>query len=208
MPNVLINYGQLEAILPLVLLAVLVPLSVYLLKVTGRLRALPPRCKKDPSALFQVVEALILHRPFTRRDVRRIAGISLPGRDPGKYFVTFLSGRQARGIILAAEVRRPTSASSKKDGMVVLRLNTRAQITPEAVMKRFGPQPDFLVPHPEAPFGCTYRYRQPWGDLSFQFTRRPEYLDTVVIDAIDPHPAAMTGDGTVRFMFPPSNSVP
>ena len=179
-----------EAILFLVMFAVLVPLSLLLLKATGRLRVLPPRCKKDPSALFQVIEALILHRPFTRSDVRRITGISLPGRDPGKYFITFMSGRQAHGIILSAEVRRPTSASSKKDGMVVLAVNPRAQITPEAVRKRFGPRSDFLVPHPEAPFGCTYKYRQPWGDLSFRFTRRPEYLETVVIDAIDPQPTA------------------
>jgi len=179
-----------EGVLALVLLAVGTLLAMLLLKATGRLRELPPRCRKDPSALFQVIEALILHRPFTRRDVRRIAGISLPGRDPDRYFDTFLSDRQAKGIILSAEVRIPTSASSKKDGMVVLTVNTRARITPAAVTKRFGPEPDFLVPHPEAPFGCTYTYRQPWGDLSFQFTRGTEYLETVVIDAIDPQPAA------------------
>ena len=179
-----------EALLALVLLAVLTPLAMLLLKATGRLRALPPRCKKDPSALFQVVEALILHRPFTRRDVRRIAGISLPGRDPDKYFDTFMSDRRANGVILSAEVRIPTSASSKKDGMVVLTVNTRARITPAAVIKRFGPEPEFHVPPPEAPFGCIYTYKQPWGNLSFQFTRGSEHLESVVIDAIDPQPAA------------------
>ena len=83
---------DMEALLALVLLAVLTPLAMLLLKATGRLRALPPRCKKDPSALFQVVEALILHRPFTRRDVRRIAGISLPGRSaPYRFYSACLA---------------------------------------------------------------------------------------------------------------------
>jgi hypothetical protein len=188
--------AEMEAILPLVLIVVLVPLALLLLAATGRLRALPSHRGQGAPTLFQVIEALIRRRPFTRHAVRRITGTTLWGLDSDNYLKTFVSDQDAKATIQAVELRIPTSASSKKDGLVILTVNTRARITPEAVMKHFGSQPEFHVQHPEVPYGCTYRYRQPWGDLSFQFTPRTEYLESVAIDAIESQPAAGTGPPT------------
>lgn len=185
-----------EAILPLVLIAVIVPLALLLLAKTGRLRALPSHTGQGAPALFQVIEALIRQRPFTRHAVRRITGTNPWELDSNNYFKTFMSDQDAKATIQAVELRIPTSASSKKDGLVILTVNTAARITPEAVRKHFGSEPDLSVPEPAAPCQYAYTYRQPWGDLSFEFARRTEYLMTVAIDAIEPHPAASTGPAT------------
>jgi hypothetical protein len=179
-----------EGILVLVLLAVVPPLALFVLAKMGRLRDLPGRPpKRAPAALFQAIEALMRERPFTQHAVWRITKKPLPGRDADKYFDTYISDRGRKAILQSVELRMPTPESSKMDGMVILTVNPRARITPLAVTKRFGSNPDFVPPHPCAPIGCYYRYKHPWGTLSFGFARGTEYLETVVIDAIDAPPA-------------------
>jgi len=147
--------------------------------------------------LFNVIEALIRHRPYAPDAVSRITETTLRALDSNKYFATFMSDREAKAPLEAVELRMPTPVSTKTDGLVILSVNTAARIKPEAVTKHFGPLPDLSVPEPAAPYEFAYRYKYPWGDLSFEFARRTRYLKFVAIDAIEGQPTASIGATTM-----------
>lgn len=166
-------------------------LIVLLLVAAFRDRLFAGRREPDPTALFQVIEALMRQRPFTLEAVSRITESTLRKADSNEYFATFMSVRDAKAPLREVELRLPTSASTKKDGILILSIDTAARITTEAVEKRFGSRPEFSVPEPAAPHEFAYRYRQPWGDLSFEFARRTRYLVAVILDVIKSQPAAV-----------------
>ncbi|MGC9972082.1 MAG: hypothetical protein ABSE56_16000 [Bryobacteraceae bacterium] len=142
------------------------------------------------AALFRAIEALIRQRPFTVGAVSRITQTTLRALDSNEYFATFMSDREAGAPMREVELRIPTPASSKKDGIAILTVDAAARITPEAVTEHFGSRPDFSVPEPAAPNEFAYTYKQAWGDLSFEFARGTRYLISVAIDAIESRPAA------------------
>ncbi|MGA2326479.1 MAG: hypothetical protein ABSH05_09350 [Bryobacteraceae bacterium] len=167
-------------------------LVLLVLVAASRYRLVSSRGGQDAAALFRVIEALIRQRPFTVGAVSRITQTTLRALDSNQYFATFVSDRAAGAPVREVELRIPTSASSKKDGLAILSVDAAARITPEAVTKHFGSRPDFSVPEPAAPYEFAYRYKQAWGDLSFEFARGTRYLIAVAIDAIESQPAAST----------------
>lgn len=167
-------------------------LIVLLLVAAFRGRLFASRGEQNPAALFQMVEALIRQRPFTLEAVSRITETTLREAGSNQYFAMFMSVRDAKAPLREVELRLPTSASSKKDGILILSVDTAARITPETVEKQFGSRPNLSVPEPAAPYEVAYTYKQPWGDLSFEFARRTRYLVAVILDAIESQPAAIT----------------
>ena len=176
--------------------AALLLLIVLLLAAAFRGRLFADRSEHDPATLFKLIDVLIGQRPFTREAVSRITETTLREADSNEYFATFKSVRDAKAPLREVELRLPTAASSKKDGILILSIDTAARITTEAVEKHFGSPPGLSVPEPAAPYEVAYTYKKPWGDLSFEFARRTRYLTAVVIDAIESQPAPTTGDGT------------
>jgi hypothetical protein len=171
--------------------ALLLLLLIVLLSVAAfRDRIFAGRGEQDPGVVFKLIEALIRQRPFTLDAVSRITETTMRKADSNEYFATFMSVRGAKTPLRQVELRLPTSASSKKDGMLILSIDSSARITPEAVEKQFESRPDLSVPEPAAPYEFSYTYAQPWGRLSFEFARRTRYLVAVIIDAIESKPAA------------------
>ncbi len=155
------------------------------------------RGEQNTATLFNVIEALIRQRPLTQDAVSRITETTLRALDSNKYFTTLMSVHAPKAPLHAVELRMPTSASSKKDGLVILSVDTAARIKPEAVTKHFETRPDLSVPEPAAPYEFAYTYKHPWGDLSFEFARRTRYLASVVINAIEAQPATSIGSATM-----------
>lgn len=145
---------------------------------------------QDAAGLFRMIEALIRQRPFTVGAVSRITQTTLRALDSNEYFATYKSDGAAGAPVREVELRIPTSASSKKDGIAILTVDAAARITPEEVSRQFGARPELSVPEPAAPYEFAYRYKQAWGDLSFEFARGTRYLIVVAIDAIEGRPAA------------------
>ena len=170
--------------------ALLLLLLIVLLSVAAfRDRIFAGRGEQDPAVVFKLIETLIHQRPFTREAVSRITGTTLWKTSANKYFATFMSVRGAKTPLRNVELRLPTSASSKKDGLLILSVDAAARITPEAVEKQFESRPDLSVPEPAAPYEFSYTYTQPWGRFSFEFARGTRYLLAVIIDAIESEPA-------------------
>jgi hypothetical protein len=153
-------------------------------------RVLAGRGEQDPGVVFKLIEALIRQRPFTLDAVSRITETTMRKADSNDYFVTFMSARGVKTPLRNVELRLPTSASSKKDGILILSIDSSARITPEAVGKQFESRPDVSAPEPAAPYEFSYTYVQPWGRLSFEFARGTRCVTAVIIDAIESEPAA------------------
>lgn len=96
------------------------------------------RGEQNTATLFNVIEALIRQRPLTQDAVSRITETTLRALDSNQYFTTFMSVHAPKAPLHAVELRMPTSASSKKDGLVILSVDTAARIKPEAVTKHFA----------------------------------------------------------------------
>jgi hypothetical protein len=120
--------------------------------------------------------------------VSRITGTTLRESNSNEYFAMYESVRGGRAPLREVELRLPKPASSKKDGILILTIDTAARITTDAVEQRFGARPDPSVAPPAAPYEIAYTYPQLWGKLSFQFARGTRYLVAVTLDAIEPPP--------------------
>jgi len=149
--------------------------------------------EQGSAMLFKMIETLALERPFTLDSVSRITGTRLRKTSANDYFAMFNSAAGASAPVSAVELRLPTSASSKKDGLLILDIDPAARITQEMVMAQFGSRPSLSVPEPSAPYEVSFSYQQYWPgvDLRFQFARGSGFLVAAILDAIEPPPAAM-----------------
>ncbi|MBM3745856.1 MAG: hypothetical protein FJW34_08665 [Acidobacteria bacterium] len=172
-----------KAALLLLFLAVTLSLAVF------RDQSAADRGKQEPTVLFQVIEALFRLRPFRLDAVSRITETTLRQSGSNEYFAMFTSVRGGRAPVREVELRLPKPASSKKDGILILTIDTAARITTDAVEQRFGARPDLSVAPPAAPYEIAYTYPQPWGKVSFQFARGTRCLVAVILDAVEPPPA-------------------
>jgi|SRR5579872_975537 len=122
--------------------------------------------------LFDIIDELSRQTTFVRDNVTQITA-------------------RVKPTIRSVEVRTSSFA--------ILEINTTPCIPPSDVMKRYGAKPEVQVSEPAAPYGFTYRYKQPWGSLAFEFSRGKECLTVVSLDRIAASigVATMTADGTI-----------
>jgi hypothetical protein len=166
--------------------ALLIVLAVSLLSFALLRNLFPGRGGEAPAGLFGMIEALGIQWPFTTDAVSRITKATLRETGSNEYFATFKSAGGLEPPLREVELRLPVSAKAKNDGILILSIDAGARITPKAVRERFGPEPEFSVPEPAAPYGFVYSYSQAWARLSFAFARGTESLVSVSLNALEP----------------------
>jgi len=167
------------------------------------------RAQEGRTGLLAVIDAFGLQWPFTLDTVSRITEVTLRQTAANESFATFKSVSRAKAPILEVELRLPASANCKKDGILILTIDPAARISTKDVMTRFGSQPDLKSQEPSALYEVSYTYKmkQPWVDLSFQFAGGTGYLMTVIFDAMELKSAENAGKWLDSFAVYPGARV-
>ncbi|WNG24524.1 hypothetical protein F0U62_11205 [Cystobacter fuscus] len=142
------------------------------------------------SNILALVSNLAESRPFKPEGVARLLGLSLQpepamSNDYFNIYYGSTDGTQAPPFH-QVELRVPTDKASRKDGLLLCRVEPTVRVTREEVLGRFGPSPELSSPSPRAPLDSPVYlvYSRPWGSLRFGFSRDDTpSLVSVVLDA-------------------------
>jgi hypothetical protein len=156
----------------------------------GVLLAGVPEPPADPSGqLLRLVDDLVRQRPLTVDSVARITQRTLrrvPERS-NSFFSVFESGMEKKPVLSSIELRVPAKSGSKSGGLALLSIDRKQCISPEAVHRHLGRDPDRLSPsNPNDPQrSYTFEYQSGWGDRRFVFDSGSDCLILVAIDQIE-----------------------
>jgi hypothetical protein len=140
--------------------------------------------------VLAVVRDLTGHHPFRLESVSKTLGHWLrenPGRST-EYFLVYESKDPTHDLFTEVELRVPRDPGSKQGGLLILTVNPAVCVGREAVLERFGRQPELVVPTPREPATAPLhlKYSMAWGTVSFGFPRQGrECLTDVVLDGTE-----------------------
>ena len=140
--------------------------------------------------LVAVVRDLTGRHPFRVEAVAKTLGHWLRenAERSTEYFLVYESKDPAHELFTQVELRVPRDPSSKQGGLLILGVNPALCVGRNAVLERFGRQPELVVPSPREPASAPLylKYALAWGSLSFGFPRSGrECLTDVVLDGTD-----------------------
>jgi hypothetical protein len=140
--------------------------------------------------LLAVVRDLTGRHPFRPEAVSKTLGHWLRenAERATEYFLVYESKDAAHELFTEVELRVPRDPSSSQGGLLILSVSPALCVGRDAVLERFGRQPELVVPTPrEPPTAPVYlRYNAAWGTMSFGFPRKGrECLTDVVLDGTE-----------------------
>ncbi|MFY0573724.1 hypothetical protein ACN28S_04565 [Cystobacter fuscus] len=133
------------------------------------------------SNILALVSNLAERRPFQPEEVSRVLGLPLrPEPAMSNDYFTIYSGlaNGTQAPFQEVELRVPTDKASRKDGLLLCRVEPTVRVTRDEVQRRFGASPELAFPSPrEPPDSPVYRSTPGPGaacvSASRMTTRRP-----------------------------------
>lgn len=120
---------------------------------------------------FESLQEFARDLTFAPKEVERLTGLGLMtlAEESTDYYEMMRSQERASGLIRQVECRYAGAKMAGETGFLILYLNPTPQFTLKEVIRRFGPDPELLLPRPpqllNEPVGLVYRER--WGEVRF-----------------------------------------